>query len=134
MKQTDPAQPLRDSRHEVFAQRLSSGMTQAQAYRDAGFSAGGANGNAARLIADDSNGIRRRVEWLKAQSAALTVFTRAEALGALREVAMQRDVPAARVSAVAQAAKMEGWNEPEKVEHGLSEELETRLRRLLGAE
>ena len=47
-------------------------------------------------------------------------FTRAEAIQILKQVAQTDESGSARVSAVAQACKMLGWNEPEKVDVGFS--------------
>ena len=57
--------PLRDARHEKFAQILTEGRAQSEAYAGAGFRSH--KGNAARLAGRPK--VRARVAWLKSQAA-----------------------------------------------------------------
>lgn len=61
------AGPLKNARHERFAQELAKGAAQSQAYKLAGYSATGnsAEVNAARLLRNDQ--VAARVEHLKAK-------------------------------------------------------------------
>jgi hypothetical protein len=80
-----------------------------------------------------TNGIADRIAELKAEAAAKAEFTRAGMRAFLAKVirdesGQMRD----RLRAVELLAKMCGWNEPEKSEHGASDELTELLKRLRG--
>ena len=57
--------PLKNAKHEHFAQLVSNGETQARAYVLAGYNEKGARQNAARLIANDD--VRDRIDALRRQ-------------------------------------------------------------------
>lgn len=59
--------PLDNQRHEHFAQLVASGTPAARAYVEVGYSARGANGNAARLTANDI--VASRIRFLSSQHA-----------------------------------------------------------------
>lgn len=105
---------LRNARHELFCQNLVGGMSQTQAYVDAGYSSDGANANAARLIANDSN-IKLRISELMDEVAAETVWTKADAmnkLAALHDKFAVANEPAAgniARTAIMDYAKLAGW-------------------------
>lgn len=61
---------LDNQRHELFAQNVAKGMNQTEAYIEAGYSEEGANGNAARLMANDA--VKERVRELQASAAQKT--------------------------------------------------------------
>jgi len=84
LSQPDPAKPLRDAQHELFAQARSQGMNQADAYIAAGYSPHG--GNASRLARTES--IAARVTWLQTQAAHEAVLTTAEKRRICREIAL----------------------------------------------
>lgn len=65
--ETDPSQPLKSTLQEKYIWNLVSGMTQAEAYRQAGYSENGANALASRLIAND--GVKARLRYIQAKIA-----------------------------------------------------------------
>jgi phage terminase small subunit len=67
--------PLKNARHERFAQELAKGKSQSEAYKSAGYSADGnsAEVNAARLLRNAK--VSARVEELKGKAAERTVVT-----------------------------------------------------------
>ena len=80
-----------------------------------------------------TNGIPGRIAELKAEAGAKAEFTRASMLAFLAKVirtesGQMRD----RLRAVELLAKMCGWNEPEKFEHGADDELTELLIKLRG--
>jgi phage terminase small subunit len=122
---------LANSRHELFAQAVASGKSASQAYRQSGANGKNADVQAAKLVVKGS--IRERIAELKAEAGAKAEFTRASILAFLAEVirnesGQMRD----RLRAVEMLAKMCGWNEPEKHEHGADDELMELLRQLRG--
>ena len=77
---------LDNARHERFAQELAKGKSQTQAYIAAGYSPNGANGHAARLVA---NGIiDARVMELKERVAVKVEWGIADAIRELDEARM----------------------------------------------
>jgi hypothetical protein len=108
----DPSKPLKNARHERFAQLVASGLKLVDAFAEVGMEGNRRHASALGQKKD----ISARVEWIKEQSAQGTILSRREALEVLCHVAKHGDSGGARVSAVAQAAKMEGWDKPEKVE------------------
>lgn len=65
--------PLRNERHERFAQLVALGSSHTAAFVSAGYAKQGANKNAARLMAN--NGVRTRIEELVAAAAARVEVT-----------------------------------------------------------
>jgi hypothetical protein len=67
--------PLKNARHERFAQELAKGKTQSEAYKDAGYSADGnaAEVNASRLLRKAQ--VSERVDELKGKAAERTIVT-----------------------------------------------------------
>jgi hypothetical protein len=101
------AGPLRNARHERFAQELAKGETADAAYAAAGFKAN--RGNAATLKANQS--VRERVTELQARAAEKAVITAADIARQLdedRDFARQCATPAAMVSATMGKAKVLG--------------------------
>lgn len=74
--------PLDNQRHERFAQHVANGASATQAYVDAGYSEGGAEANASRLIANDK--VAARIDHLKQQAAKRAVITAEWVLERLR--------------------------------------------------
>lgn len=74
----DPSQPLHNTRHERFVRNVLAGMSQTQAYIEAGYSERGARNNAHRLIA--KNDVTQRMVYLKEQSLAADIMSANEAL------------------------------------------------------
>ncbi len=80
--------PLRNTRHEAFAQALAKGMTADAAYRQAGYKPD--RGHASRLAANGS--IQARVVEITAKAAARAEITKADVLrGLLAEARMGLD-------------------------------------------
>ena len=100
-------QPLRDARHEKFAQLRTEGRAQSKAYAGAGFRPH--KGNAARLARRPE--VRARVEWLKLQAAECagdTVQDIVRELNEAHKLAELRQNPSAMVAATMAKAKVLG--------------------------
>jgi hypothetical protein len=99
--------PLKNPRHERFAQELAKGKSQGQAYRDAGYE--GDETAACRLSKNVK--VRDRIEELKARAAArveVTVADIARQLDEDREFAKECGQAGAAVSASLGKAKVLG--------------------------
>ena len=143
---------LKNVRHERFAQSVASGLSASEAYGKSGYTQKDGNHHGPRLMAND--GIRKRVAELKAAQSQKSELSRDRLREFLTEVIL---TPAGKVDersrlcqsynvtpdvreirmpdklrAVEQLAKMCGWNEPEKHEHGASDELTELLIKLRG--
>ena len=78
--------PLKNARHESFAQHLARGVSQAEAYVQGGYKdTPSARANAVRLIAKES--VSARVEYLKDKAAEQAIVTTADVLRGLRDEA-----------------------------------------------
>jgi hypothetical protein len=142
---------LANPRHERFAQLVVSGKhSDMEAFRLVGYSETG-SGNAARLRVNES--VAARIEELRARNAEKCQFSRDQAVQYLVEIlttpieevtvghrlAQSYDAKSGKIElpnklgAMQLLAKMCGWNEPEKHEHGASNELTQLLRRLRGS-
>ncbi len=105
---------LENSRHELFAQNLFKGLSQEQAYIEAGYSAEGARQSASRLMLTNAD-IEARVAELHERKANVAVWTKADALNklaALHEKFAGTPEPAAGSvarAAVMDYAKLSGW-------------------------
>ena len=76
--ETDPSRPLKNARHEAFAQDVFSGMTQADAYRS-NYSCGGSSDKTVHVDASKlSAKVRPRIEWLQEQVASDRIVSREE--------------------------------------------------------
>jgi len=107
--------PLKNARHERFAQLRAKGKSVDAAHAEAGFSPN--RGNAARLNANES--IAARVAELQAKAAEKAVITAADIARQLdedREFARENKQSAAAVSATLGKAKLLGLM-PERHEH-----------------
>jgi hypothetical protein len=84
-----------------------------------------------------TNGIAERIAELKAEAGAKADITRSEIIKILGRYARNepddRSGHEVRLKAIALLTKMCGWNEPEKHEHGASNELTELLKRLRGS-
>lgn len=103
--------PLKNARHERFAQELAKGKSQVDAFQAAGFSATGnaARANSSRLLTDAN--IANRVAELKSRAAEKVVVTIgdiAQQLDEDREFARLLENPSAAVSATMGKAKVLG--------------------------
>ena len=117
-------------RQEAFCRGVLAGLSQAEAYRRAGYSPTRAESRAAELVRTPA--VSGFLAAERARSRKMAVFTRQAALRVLQEVAESGDTSAARVGAVATAARMEGWNEPDKLEHGVTDKLAVMLSKVRG--
>ena len=102
---------LTNARHELFAQELAKGNTQAGAYRLAGYADTNRAGhkNASRMMTNDD--IQARVAALQdvsAVAAGVTIASLTAKLEAAYDLAMAEKSPAAAVSAVLGIAKLHG--------------------------
>lgn len=107
--------PLKNARHEKFAQERAKGKSVDKAYVAAGFRAN--RGNAARLNANES--VQARIAELQeraAEKAVITAADIAEQLDEDREFARLNKQGAAAVSATLGKAKVLGLM-PERHEH-----------------
>jgi phage terminase small subunit len=100
--------PLKNARHERFAQELAKGSSQDKAYELAGFTSrgAGARANASRLLTDDN--ISARVLELKARAAEKTVVTIENLTERLLKIAQKgEDAKDAPLLSVARASLMD---------------------------
>jgi hypothetical protein len=106
--------PLKNARHERFAQELAKGKSQSEAYKSAGYSADGnsAEVNAARLLRNAK--VSARVEELKGKAAERTVVTIENLTDRLLKIAEKgegaKDAPLLSVAraSLMDAAKLNG--------------------------
>lgn len=112
---------LTNPRHEAFAQALAKGMSQEDAYAEAGFKPH--RQNASRLMTNDD--VRQRVGEIQARVAEKAEWSAAERLLALKAIYDANSTADARVaiSAIAEANKMQGSYAPSKVDANVSGEL-----------
>lgn len=128
---------LPNSRHEVFAQQIAKGSSQSCAYVAAGYKEETRAANASALIRKPN--VAARIAELRQRSVDKADITRAEIIQILAKYA--RSNPAdysdhtheVRLKAIAQLTKMTGWDAPDKVELGASNELTELLARLRGS-
>jgi hypothetical protein len=102
-----PNKPIRIFKQELYAQELSNGLGQSEAYEKAGYKPNAAN---ASHLADQHN-ITQRVDWLrerKAKRRAITKESLCDELDAARDLAMAESQAAAAISAVLGKAKLMG--------------------------
>lgn len=129
---------LKNSRHEKFAQLIASGTSQAAAYEAAGYCPKSQNA----LYADSSALVRipkvaERIAELKERTETKSAISRDEVVAILAEYARIYPGPKyphdIRLRAIAQLAKMCGWDSAEKLEHSANESLIQALKRLRGS-
>jgi phage terminase small subunit len=106
--------PLKNPRHERFAQELAKGATQDDAYVAAGFKP--SRHHASRLATNGN--IRTRVSELQSKVAEKAEWSAAERLLMLKAIALANSDKDARVtvSAISEANKMQGSHAPAKAE------------------
>ena len=105
---------LPNPRHEAFAQARARGLSQDDAYAEAGYKP--CRQNASRLMTNDD--IRLRVEEIQANTAAKAEWSALERLELLQSIALanrEKD-PRVTVSAISEANKMCGTLAPSKAE------------------
>ncbi len=139
---------LKNTRHEAFAQALASGSTMNEAYAKSGYKSD--RGHASRMAANGS--ITKRVEELIRETAQKASMTRADLVDWCERVLRAKPSEASADSDICQTVmtkagpftslcdkggafdrlvKLCGWNEPEKLEMGITglEALVKRLRK-----
>lgn len=110
------SEPLANARHERFACELAKGVSQAEAYKKAGYKPD--TGAASRLSAKIS--IQARVAWIKSQAAASDVLTIAEKRDFLARLV--------RCKPANEPADSDLWNGIEDTEQGKRYKLPDKLR------
>ena len=109
------------AKQEAFAQAVSGGMNQSDAYR-AAYDAGNmkpdvVNVKASQLAANGNVSVR--IAELKAALASKALWSREDSVYALREIATDSEAKAAeKVSAIKELNLMHGFNAPTKLELG----------------
>jgi phage terminase small subunit len=107
------------AKQEAFCQAIADGMTQADAYR-AAYSAGSMKPDVIHVKASQlmANGkVAVRVAELKDALAEKALWTRADSVDVLKEIAQSGGSPeAARVSSIKELNAMHGFNQPAKVD------------------
>ena len=82
MKPQDPAEPLKNQRHEIFAQLIVEGETQAEAFVKAGYRR--SDPNARRLTRNDP--VRERIRHLKSLAAEHTLTNVEDLIAAAKRI------------------------------------------------
>jgi len=108
---------LENTRHEAFAQNLAKGMSQTQAYIEAGYTKAGADRSASRLLGNAE--VAARVNELKERSAVAVKVTLdlllEEGLGLMRDARNAQDYGAASAT-LERLAKLSGnWVDKRQV-------------------
>jgi hypothetical protein len=118
-----------NQRQRLFCDALLSGMSQAAAYRAAGYSPNRAETEAAKLVRTPV--VSRYLESKRAEAARAGAMSRERGLSLLGCIAEDSSQPGAvRVRAVESLARLMGWNAPDRVEvSGPLAGLVARLRR-----
>ena len=105
-----------NDRQRAFCDNLLSGCSQAEAYRKAGYNSKNPEKEASKLVLTPD--VSRFLADMRGKIAEKSGFTRERAMELLKQIAEDGgQLGSARVSAITQAAKMCGWNEPDKQEH-----------------
>lgn len=109
------------AKQEAFAQAVSGGMNQSDAYR----SAYDAGNMAAKTVTEKASAlaaggkVSARIAELKAALATKALWTREDSVSSLREIATDSEAKAAeKVSAIKELNLMHGFNAPTKIELG----------------
>mgnify|MGYP000874315646 CR=1 FL=1 len=94
----DPSRPLENARHELFAQAVARGLSDSEAYREAGYKGEEPNKRSSEIRANP--GISERVEWLQKQGATATVLTIQRKREILFKIAEGGEKDSDRISAI----------------------------------
>lgn len=119
-----------NQRQILFCDALLAGASQAEAYRRAGYKSKQPQRDAAELVVTPT--VSDYLAKKRAEMDAKSTFTRERALAVLEQVANSGDTSSSRVAAVAQAAKMQGWNAPDKQELDVTGNLASVLAKVRG--
>lgn len=129
--------PLKNARHEKFAQNLAKGRSQAEAYMNAGYETGdaAASANAARLIGNDS--VAARVAELQTRTAGKAEITLDSLLCEAAEIQLAAQA-AAQFSAANGALKLKAelsghyvQRKEDVTPRRSSDQIDSRVRQLL---
>lgn len=107
----DASKPLKNARHEAFAQAVADGNAEADAYKKVyGVKADVARRSASRLLTNVL--VRARVDWLKEQNAKVKALTRERKREILAKIAedgaiLSKD-PRAVIAAIQEDNRMTG--------------------------
>lgn len=107
-------------KQEAFAQGLANGLSQAAAYREAYPKSRAWKDATVWKRASDTAAIgvvQGRVEAIRAELAEQHLWSRADSVRVLREVAEDGEKGAERVAAVKELNAMHGFQAPQKLEH-----------------
>lgn len=107
------SEPLKDSRHEAFAQKVASGMELAMAYQSLypGVSHFSAKSSASRL----QKKVGDRIRFLQNEIAEKNLFSREKILLELQRIVASAKYDADKIKALALIAEMQGFNQPKQV-------------------
>jgi phage terminase small subunit len=106
-----------NARQEKFAQLIASGgISQVEAYKQAGYSPKSAESLAHRLIEND--GVKARIAELREATTTEKTLTRQQIREIRAEIATDSDNSKQdRLAALRDDSKMMGWDAPQKIEH-----------------
>lgn len=111
-------------RQEGFAQSISAGKTQADAYRENYSTKNMADKTLwaeASLLAKDPK-VSIRIEAIKKEIAKEQLWTRLQSIKVLAKIAEEGTTDSSRIAAIKELNAMHGFNEPTKVELSKKEE------------
>jgi hypothetical protein len=104
-----------NQRQRLFCDSLLSGMSQAAAYRSAGYSPNRAETEAAKLVRTPV--VSRYLELKRSEAERIGAMTRDRGLALLGGIAEDSSqAGAVRVRAVESLARLMGWNAPDRME------------------
>ena len=112
MRYTTPVNGL-NQRQRLFCDAFLSGMSQAAAYRSAGYSPNRSETEAAKLVRHPV--VSRYLDATRDEAAKAGAMTRDQGLALLGAIARDSSQPSSvRVRAVESLARLMGWNAPTK--------------------
>jgi len=107
--------PKLNSRQRKFCHLYSQGMTAAKAYVQAGYSPNGVEASASQLLGNPKISLYLKELQKKAENSA--ICTRQEVLEGLSSIARDNENRKLdRISSYAAISKLQGFNEPDKLE------------------
>lgn len=115
---TESGRPLKNARHEAFAQGIASGLNQDQALASAGYS--GYRGTSNNLMRNPM--ILNRIASIQSKAAskvAVTLEKWTESLAKIADTDIGDPTWAAKMDAFEKLAKRFGWYAPERHEHAV---------------
>lgn len=107
-----------NDRQRRFVELITEGKEQVEAYKQAGYkpkTKAAAEASASQLLSNPK--CQEYLRELREKAEEASTWSKAQALDTLKGIAEDGQLQTgARVSAIGQAARMLGWNEPEQVE------------------